>query len=120
MVYREDIQPRRAYGYIVKVHQIQDPKTGQFMQAVDVRLDEKPSEVLQGSYENSFILGHHPSEIAAIYGEDLVGYRCMVEYYGNQPDQGIARIVNPEGKGDLLKTHKIRSFSTLFAPAGGS
>ena len=112
------MQPNRAYGYIIKTHQLQNPKTGGFIQAVDIRFDEMPSETLRGSYKRSFILGHHPSEIATLYGNDLVGLRCMVEYYGNEPDQGVAYIVNPEGKGDLSKAHSVRSFSTLFAPAG--
>ena len=112
------MEPKRAYGYIVKTHQYRDTRTGTFVMAVSIRFDDVPSEALRGSYERSFLLGHHPSELAMIYGEDLNGLRCMVEYYGNRPDQGVAYIVNPEGKGDLIKTHNTRSFSTLFAPAG--
>lgn len=113
----ETKRPSRE-GQIVRFSQVVDENTARSYMWVSIRFDDAPSEVLRGSYNRSFILGHLPEEVALLYGDDLIGLRCRVEYFGNAKNQGIAYISNPDGEGDLVQANTVAPFGTSLAPAG--
>lgn len=111
-------QPK--YGRIVRSMTVVDENTGKYSMYVHVRFDDIQSDVLQGSFERPFVLGHTATEIAALYGDDLVNMPCRVEYFGHRRNQGIVFIVNRDGSGNLENAHKLPAFGTVLAPPGAS
>jgi hypothetical protein len=122
-----DIRPRPdekrhpREGIIVKYHQRVYP-TGLENFEVEVRFDDKPSDVQQGSYRRSFILTHTPEELAMLYGDPntIIGKRVTVESGTGREDYGVATIINSLGRGNLEKANTLKPFGTLLAPAGGA
>jgi hypothetical protein len=115
----EKRQPRR--GIITNYHQrISD--TGMERFEVEIRFDDKPSDIQQGSYDRAFVLTHTPEELAMIFGDPdtIIGKRVMVDSYGARDDQGIATIINESGMGNLEKANTLKPFGTLLAPAGSA
>ena len=111
-------QPRK--GRIINFHQ-RVGVTGLERFEVEIRFDDKPSDIQQGSYSRAFILSHTPEELAILYGdpETIIGKRVIVESSTGKEDQGIAIIVNDSGIGNLGKANTLSPFGTLLAPAGG-
>lgn len=113
----ENRQPRT--GVIVKYHQRISP-TGQERFEVEIRFDDKLSDIQRGSYNRAFVLSHTPEDLAMIYGDPntIVGKRVRVESSSGREDQGIATIINDSGRGNLEKANTLKPFGTLLAPAG--
>lgn len=115
----EKRQPRR--GRIVKYHQ-HVSSTGEENFEVEIRFDGQESDIQQGSYNRSFILGHTMEELAMLFGDPntIIGKRVVVESTGTREDQGLATIINDSGEGNLEKANTLKPFGTLLAPAGGA
>lgn len=111
-------QPRK--GIIVRFHQRVGP-TGLERFEVEIRFNDKPSDIQQGSYRRAFILSHTPEELAMLYGdpETIIGKKVTVESATGREDQGVATIINESGMGNLGKATTLSPFGTLLAPAGG-
>lgn len=121
----DTVRPPR-YGKIVEVFQAVD-KAGQVTIMVDIQFfDEPQSNIQRRTYNRVFVLEHSATDLALLYGslEDVIvdanGDHRIVEVrqIGDRPDQGVARIVNRNGLGDLEKANKLRDFGTIMAPAG--
>jgi hypothetical protein len=115
----EKRQPRK--GRIVKYHQRVGP-TGLERFEVEIRFDNKQSDIQQGSYKRAFVLSHTLEEIAMIFGDPdtIIGREVTVESSGTREDQGLATIITRSGEGNLEKANTLMPFGTLLAPAGGS
>jgi hypothetical protein len=111
-------KPKPRYGVIVKQVQIQDNTTQQYFMYVYVRFDEDLSKKARASYGKPIILGHQPAEVATLYGDDLVGLRCRIEFEGTRAERGVVYIDNPEGHGNLENMSSLPSISTFLAPPG--
>ena len=94
---------------------------------VEIAFDDKVNKIGQASYVKQFILEHPVTDLALLYGDidDLVidadgNHRTVeVRFFGDKPDQGIARIINSSGRGDLESANTLEDFGTILAPAGG-
>ena len=118
---RPDEKRQARGGKIVKYHQrVSDTGSERF--EVEIRFDDKLSDIQQGSYRRAFVLSHTPEELAALYGdpETIIGKRVTVESNSGKEDQGIATIVNGSGEGNLQKANTLKPFGTLLAPAGSA
>jgi hypothetical protein len=118
---RPDEKRQARSGRIVKYHQrIGDGGMERF--EVEIRFDDKLSNIQQGSYRRAFILSHTPEELAMLYGDPdtIIGKRVSVESNSGKEDQGIATIVNDSGEGNLEKANLLKPFGTLLAPAGSA
>lgn len=87
---------------------------------IGIRFDDMPSDFMQTSFKNGFILSQPVEEIALLYGslDDLVGLTVSVETSSSRKDTGIATIISDNGRGNLDKFHTLKPFGTLLAPAG--
>jgi hypothetical protein len=105
----------------VKYHQRVGP-TGLERFEVEIRFDNKQSDIQQGSYKRAFVLSHTLEEIAMIFGDPdtIIGREVTVESSGTREDQGLATIITRSGEGNLEKANTLMPFGTLLAPAGGS
>jgi len=116
---RPDETRRPRYGVIVRVFQKLSGTGGERIE-VEIRFDNKLSDIQQGSYNRGFILNHTPEEPAMLYGdkETLIGKKVVVHTSGDRQDQGVATIVNRNGTGNIDKANMLKPFGTLLAPAG--
>jgi hypothetical protein len=89
---------------------------------VEIRFDDRSSDIQQGSYGRTFVLSHTPEELAMLYGDpdSIIGKIVEVKSAGLREDQGFATIVGNSGKGNLEKANTLKPFGTLLAPAGGT
>jgi len=77
-----------------------------------------PSEITRDSIGVALPLAHTIDEIAAVYGDSLIGLRCKVESKSGRPDSGLVYIIDTKGSGDLETAHKLPGYNTFLAPAG--
>jgi hypothetical protein len=107
-------------GTIVRFVQEINEYDGSGVLFVGIQFDDTIVGNTKDTYGRLFLLGNSVDEIAIIYGNDIVGKRCRVQYVGTRKDQGTAYMANPEGKGNLEKASTIPGFGTFLSPAGKS
>jgi len=115
---KDNAQQPSRYGYITRVVEDLEQTSNQNVIRVNIRFDDAIPDKLASSYTRFFVLSNTAEEIAALYSNEIVGRRVRIDYTGSRPDQGIAHIDNPEGRGSIEKMSTLPAFGTLMAPAG--
>jgi len=114
----DELRTVSRYGKIVRITMPYNEDGDKRYIRAYIRFDDALSAVSQESVDKPFILGYAVEEIAMIYGDDLIGLRCRVDFIGANSNQGIVTIISDTGEGDLEEANKLRDFGTLLAPAG--
>jgi hypothetical protein len=86
---------------------------------VKVRVDRKPSVVTRATYASYYPLEQSMSEVYLIHGDEIVGKRCKIEYFGPRENTGVVYIIEDRpGFDDPEAAATLPAFGTLLAPAG--
>jgi len=110
-------QKKPAYGVIVDQRTTSTPD-GQPVFEVRIKLDDRISNI-QKSIDGFYKLGYPIDFIAQVFGDDLIGRRCRLEYGGAGPNSGIVYLfADSRFIGNLEKMSEVEEPITLLAPAG--
>ena len=106
------------FGTIIGMHT--GASEGKKVIAVYVKFDEMDDKYDQSSFPVPLSLAYPVDVVSHLFGDDLVGRRCRVEFYTPSPAGGRVTITTERNfSGDAGKAGKVPAAVTIMSPAGG-
>jgi hypothetical protein len=107
-----------VYGQIIE-QRLAINKLGFKTLQVRLHIRGRDSKIKRGVETRWYGLAYPVDYIAHVFGNDLVGRRCMLRYRTIDPNSGVVHIIHDDGfKSDLDAAEALPPISTILGPPG--